>query len=202
MRDYKDENATPWSSYRKYINSIIISPGITRVGNFAFSTCALKEAVSLPDGIESIGRNSFELTYLTQLHLPETILRIEESAFAFCYYLSHINFPNSLKRIEEEAFYVCWSLKEAFLPEGLSYIGDRAFFSAGSQSSGLAYRIPEGLSYLGTGVFEASGIVEVVLPEDITKIPDFTFGGCTKLSSITIPATVNEIGRGAFNYSI
>ena len=41
-------------------------------------------------------------------------------------------------------------------------------------------------------------IISITMPEEITKIGDYAFGGCSLVGSITIPKSVKEIGRRAF----
>jgi hypothetical protein len=41
-------------------------------------------------------------------------------------------------------------------------------------------------------------ITEVNIPEGVTKIGDFAFRSCTKLTSVTLPSTLKTIGSSAF----
>ena len=57
-----------------------------------------------------------------------------------------------------------------------------------------------GLTTLPNGAFSyCPSIVSIVLPEDITKISDSAFSN-TSISTITIPASVTEIGTNVFEY--
>ena len=40
---------------------------------------------------------------------------------------------------------------------------------------------------------------DVAIPENVTKIEDYAFDGCEKITSIKIPSSVTSIGAGAFN---
>ena len=39
---------------------------------------------------------------------------------------------------------------------------------------------------------------EIIIPEGITRIGNYTFSGCDKITSITLPNTIKSIGMGAF----
>jgi hypothetical protein len=42
-------------------------------------------------------------------------------------------------------------------------------------------------------------VTNLVLPEDVTTIPNYAFYGCSSLTSVDIPNTVTSIGENAFN---
>lgn len=41
-------------------------------------------------------------------------------------------------------------------------------------------------------------VKDIVIPDGVTRIPDFAFNNCTSLTSVVIPDSVTEIGKGAF----
>ncbi len=49
--------------------------------------------------------------------------------------------------------------------------------------------------------YKSSVLEEVILPSNLTQIPDGMFRHCSNLKSITLPNTVKEIGEDAFSYS-
>lgn len=44
----------------------------------------------------------------------------------------------------------------------------------------------------------ANSLRSIVVPNDITAIPDYTFAGCSRLSNIIIPSGVTAVGKRAF----
>ena len=56
-----------------------------------------------------------------------------------------------------------------------------------------------GTSYLNElkGLIDRS-ITEIVIPDVITSIGNYTFNSCTSLASVTIPSSVTSIGNSAF----
>ena len=49
-----------------------------------------------------------------------------------------------------------------------------------------------------SGHFYSTTLEKVTIPEGITRIGDYTFAACAKLSSIALPQSLKEIGTGAF----
>lgn len=89
--------------------------------------------------------------------------------------LTSVTFPNTIKEIGEDAFYDCNNLTSAVLPKSIKTIGDYAFDFCS----------------------ELKNIGSLNMVEKVGK---FCFYG-TQLERITIPATLAEIGEGAFSGS-
>lgn len=107
--------------------------------------------------------------------IPGSVVRIGESAFAYCSYLNDITIPDSVKEIGDYAFDLCENLDAVVFPNSVTSIGRGAFTYCRSLQS-------------------------VTIPDSVTQITDFAFYNCQSLKSITIPATVTEIGEKAFGY--
>ncbi len=52
---------------------------------------------------------------------------------------------------------------------------------------------------MGAGAFEYCGLTSVAIGHGLTNIADAAFGGCSSLTSVTIPNTVTSIGGQAFD---
>lgn len=86
-----------------------------------------------------------------EVNLPETVIEIKNSAFAYCEKLKDFNFPNSLEIIGENAFSHCKSLEKVILPDSVKVIGQQAFDSLASVKE---FRFPNSLeftSYIKSG---------------------------------------------------
>ena len=89
---------------------------------------AAAEKIKVPDGIVSIGMDTFSgCVGLTSVALPESLQNIEANAFYGCAKLSGVAFPKGLKSIGERAFAGCKLLKNLVLPDGLTEVGEEAF---------------------------------------------------------------------------
>ncbi len=58
MPDYA-RGTTPWYKYRAEITSVVIEPGITRVGNYAFYLTKILDNITLSDDVTEIGSYAF-----------------------------------------------------------------------------------------------------------------------------------------------
>lgn len=64
---------------------------------------------------------------IISINLPNTIIRIDSSAFEGCENLESITLPKGLRNIEPWVFHSCPSLKSITLPKTLDYLGDGNF---------------------------------------------------------------------------
>ena len=155
------------------LTSVPLPAGITGIPNYCFYGCASLESQELPSTVVSIGQYGFSgCSALAWLELPAGFETIGFRALQNCTALTSIDFPTSLKTIGKEAFSGCTALASATIGTGVS-IGQSAF---------------NGCSFL----------VSVVLPDDMTEVPDGCFYNCTALSSITWPQALTSIGNSAF----
>ncbi|MBQ6788968.1 MAG: S-layer homology domain-containing protein [Clostridia bacterium] len=82
MTDYTEGNS-PWYQYRDQITSVVIKPGVTSIGQYAFYGCSK----------------------LTDLILPEGLVTVSEGAFMYCSGINDITVPESVTFIDSFAFY-------------------------------------------------------------------------------------------------
>lgn len=128
-------------------------------------------------------------------NIPETVTEIDGAAF-FGSGLETIVIPDTVKKINYSAFLECTSLVNVALPEGLENIGTSVFAECSSLKS---MTIPKSITVLSISLFEGCTSLEnVVLPERMTKIEGDSFYGCTSLESIVLPESITEIGEDAF----
>ena len=214
------EQTCPWISYREFIKNIVVSEGISSIGNWAFYQCTNLASVTLPSSLKSIGNSAFEgCANLESIILPSNLADIGKSAFANCSNLSSINLPSSITRINLGTFSRCTKLESIEISEGVTIIDQQAFAdcsslisikfpytlsSIGMQafvncSSLKEFTLPRSLTEIGIGAFEnCASIVSVDIPDGIKEISHSVFKGCLSLTSITIPKTITTIGTSAF----
>jgi uncharacterized protein YbbK (DUF523 family) len=101
-----DNNPTsPWfESYGESIESVIIYPGITRIGSCAFFRCPNLANLTISEGVKSIGARSFQVVNkITELTIPDSVETIEQ--YAFCSSpLTTINVGTGLKSVQDNVF--------------------------------------------------------------------------------------------------
>lgn len=177
---YADKDANPLSyADFLYINNEDISE-ITFEANIndnAFPQCKWLRKVTISDGVETIG----------------------EGAFKGCTNLESVSLPSTLKTIGKEAFNGCSSLTSPELPASLEKIGNQAFRDCKNKKFS-SVTIPAATTDLGEEVFMyCSNLTTATLQApNLTTIPRSFFYGCSRLSTIILPATMQTIGEATF----
>ena len=187
----------PWISHRSAITKVVITDGITRIGNYAFYNCKGLTSITLPNNLTSIGNYAFQnCTGLTSIPLPNSLTSIGGSAFGGCTGLTSITLPNNLTSIGNYAFQDCTGLTSITLPNSLTSIGGHAF----EDCTGLtSIALPNSLTSIAAYTFyNCTGLTSITLSNSLTSIGEYAFENCTGLTSIAIPSSVKSIGRYAF----
>ena len=92
MADYECDES-PFSN-RSDIKKIVISEGITSIGDYVFSYCTGFDSITIPNTVVQIGERSFEnCESLTTITIPDSVTSIGESCFKSCISLQSIIFP-------------------------------------------------------------------------------------------------------------
>lgn len=185
-----------WKKWEHRIRHVIISPGCTGIGKYAFKDHSILESIQIPDTVRTIGREAFmECVCLKEIFIPDSVNGIGHGAFRSCRDLFRVRLPEQLTQISPETFRSCTSLMELEIPRRVRVIGANAF-----RCCGLDYlELPDSVEEIGASAFRyCTGLREIVLQEGIKSIPAECFRDCEGLESIAIPDTVETIGRSAF----
>ena len=171
----------PWYDARSEITKIVISEGVTSVGEYAFIFCDSVTNVEIADTVTDIGQYAFCGTNLTALDLPENLRNLGHLAFSDVPDLESITIESS-----NEYYFVSGNCL-------ISYAGELVLGCKNSV-------IPDdgSVKVIGTGAFEGSNITSIVIPDSVTKIQIWAFGGCGFVENLTIGAGVQRIETGAF----
>ena len=196
MQDYSG-SSRPWSPYSK-VKQVIISDGVTTIGDNAFDGCSSLTSVTIPNSVKEIGELAFyDCSSLTSITIPNSVTTIEYGAFWNCPSLTSITIPNSVTTIGASAFGGCSSLTSVTIPNGVTTIGSNAFYGCSSLTS---VTIPNGVTTIGEKAFSyCSSLKSVTIPNGVTTIGVQAFYGCSSLTSVTIGNHVTSIETGAFS---
>jgi hypothetical protein len=114
-----------------YVDGALYDQGMTELVHYSISSLAKEFRV--PDTVRRIDRSAFfQSRHLQRVHLPEGLTTIERSAFAGCVELRAVNIPESVTSIGEWAFSLCPHLERPRLAAHTSY---EAHTFAGSPSN-------------------------------------------------------------------
>lgn len=186
MTDYLAKGS-PWYDVCSEIKSVVISDGAAGIGNNAFYDCANLSSVSLPESVSSIGMNAFRnCESLENIELSDSLSSIGDAAFYFTG-LKNVTIPASVEEIGTDAFGWCAYL-EAFTVEA----GNNNF---SCDENGVLYNSDK------TALIKyPSGrkSVSFDIPETVISLADYAFENCYTISEVSVPASVEDIGCGAF----
>jgi hypothetical protein len=161
MKDYvgygSGYGSAPWISSKETMTTLIVEPGITRIGNNAFCNCSkFTGNLTLPVGLTSIGGDAFYncAGFDGNLTLPVGLTSIGGYAFYNCTgFDGNLTLPVGLTSIGSSAFCYCYNFTGTLtLPEGLTSIGEFVFDQCFKFTGNLT--LPESLTEIGSGAFE------------------------------------------------
>ena len=196
MTEWVYSDSAPWKTYSNTINKVVIQPGVTSIGGYAFSECKNLTSITIPEGVTSIEDGVFSGCGLRSITIPKGVTSIGRYAFQECSSLTSITIPEGVTSIGIGAFSGCLDLMSITIPEGVTRIGSRAFEGCSSLTN---ITIPEGVTSIEDWAFSGcSSLMSITIPEGVTIIGAEAFRGCSSLKSVTIPEGVTSIGAGAF----
>ena len=150
---------------------------------------------TVPDTVKKIGDAFSGCTGLTELELPNSVVKINKYAFFNCKNLSKIQLPKKLKEIGSFAFQKC-GLKEIDIPGSVTHIGVHAFEGCYKLKK---ISLSKNMKKINTNTFDSCGFTEVHVPGNIKTIGIGAFAWCNKLEKVYIEDGVKEISLSAFS---
>lgn len=168
MEDYLMSGHQPWRSFRDQITSVVVSPGVTSIGNLAFTRFSKLIHVDIADSVVSIGEGVFsDCSSLTDITIPQSVKYIGPVAFYHCTNLSSITLSNNIISIGNGAFSECTTLTSITIPSSVTSIGSNVFTGCTSLND---------IRYSGTSesvIFALSGYVPTLVTFNYgDKVPE------------------------------
>lgn len=71
-------------------------------------------------------------------------------------------------------------------------------FLFGAVHSIKDFKIPNNIVSIGKHAFSDTDLVEIVIPQGVKIVEDRAFSGCTELSVVYLPSSIEELGRSIF----
>lgn len=158
------------------LETVVFGENVKRIPGNMFYGCENLTTVTIPNSVTTIGNQAFRYCYgLQTVVIGNSVNSIENGAFRDCKKLISILIPESVNNIQEYAFDGCDNLKEVvFEAEDCKYTAkyDHSLFP--------------------------SSVETVIFGEKVKTIPDYMFKSCENITSLTIPTSVETIGKSAF----
>lgn len=164
------------------------------VSTLAFSECDALEQVTFPAGLKSIGAVSFwNCDRLRVARLPAGLERVGSAAFADCASLAALTLPDSLSDLGWGAFSGCSSLTGVTLPASLTVLQDGVFARTGLRQ----VTIPGNVTKCRTAFYACRQLESAVAEEGVRALWG-TFAGCDALTTVALPASLQQISLSTF----
>lgn len=177
------------------LKKLLLPKDNTRVGAECFSGDSQLTEVNLGDRVRSIGEQAFYHTFVENVYIPDCCEVIDDMAFYDVETLKTVHLPAALKKLNFGVFYFCKQLDGVVIPDNVTSIGVEAFFGCKKLTH---VDLPAGLTTLEREAFMSSGLKSLVLPEQISVVPEALCYGCTALSEVVLPATCTRLEESAF----
>ena len=145
------------------------------------STISDSETLYIPEGRTTVKAHEYTYEDFRKIVIPDSVEKIETSAFASNKNLEEIVFGKGLKEIGSFAFSRCESLKDVRLPEGLEILSGDAFDSCTSLET---VYLPESLNEVYLGVFDnCDNLKDIYVAENMQ--PEYYFMNTFETGSST-----------------
>ena len=199
MPDYAALMGTdvPWADYKNDIRNVVISDGLTHIGQYAFSECGNLVSVNIPDGVESIADYAFAACgSLKEIVVPSTVVSLGHSVFAQCTGLVEVVLGENITTMGNGCFDNCHSLVNISLPKALANMGTYCFRNCSALAE---ITVPSGMTVWGENIFEGcSGLLRITLAEGIENIGAFAFANTSGLETVVFPESIKSVGNSSF----
>ena len=180
----------PWIGYQEEAKKVIISSGITSIGDYAFEDFTALKEVEIAETVTRLGMHSFSGSTLSEIDIHKNIRDISYMAFVNCDYMVSYN-------VSEENEYYC-SVDGVLFNKDMSVL---KVYPIGKIEETGSYTIPdEVVDVEGYAFSRANNLGSVVFGENVKSIGDECFFNCEALSNVTFNDKLEFIGGGAFQH--
>jgi len=184
-------NSLPWYDHLAEIETLVVDSSVTYLGSWGFAGAENLKEVFLPDSICHVGAGVF-------YNCPRIASPIySDSVFIYMPTASEgaYSLPSGPKRIADGAFYGCNRLSVIRVPDSYIELGNYTFYHCSSLVN-IIVRGP--IEEIGNSTFEECGNLRSFHFENVKKIGDQAFLGCTSLTTVDLPENFVRIGKKAF----
>jgi len=202
--------------YCDSLKSVSFPDSLKTIGNFAFTQCSSIKEVLIPSRVRSIGEEAFGgCISVTKVSIPASVTNIEKNAFFLCNGLFSLDSKNDffvmkngiLCKKSNNTIIKCPTPLMNITISADMIIDNNEFnpfadckgnFTVDSKNQHLS--VKDGVLYNSTGTqlikYPFSVYSIFTIPEKVNSITNCAFYGCSTLTKITIPLSVQDIGSG------
>ena len=186
------------NTYENGQGVITFDGAVTSVGNYAFYKCRNLTSVTIPNGVTLIGNNAFDECSISSIIIPDGVESIGTDAFIYCHNLTEVHIPQNVITLGGNPFRSCNGLAKFSgkyaSADGRLLVQNGNIYSF-AQAGLVEYTITEpGVNTIGWELFrDCESLVEVTIPQTITKIDFEAFYNCSSLKSVYCRSTTPPI---------
>ena len=174
---------SPGGAFARFF-SAIVSNKVTTIAEDAFRNCKKITSIVLPESINLIDKNAFwGCSSLSSIRIPDKVQKIDSFAFHSCPKLESIDIPSSVMEIGMFAFSDCPGIRR------INVDRDNSNYRS---EDGVLYSKDKSILYKVPPCFE-----RFIIPSSVSRIDYDAFSGCSRLTTIEIPANVLDIESGS-----
>ncbi len=187
------------------LSKVVLPERIVTIGTGAFEGCASLASIALPSSLASLPASLLEgCTSLSEIVIPQNVTSIGNAFAAGCTSLTEFTVPNGVTSVGRGILTGCTQLERLTVP----FLGASA---SGASTLGYLFgnaswndEVPASLrtveltraEVLAYGAFaDCASLESIVLAEGLTSVGARAFYGCRLLASLTVPASVGQMGH-------
>ncbi len=197
-------DSTPMNRLSKlYLDNEVISgdfvvpDGATKIPAYTFANSKISTVV-IPEGVIEIGEEAFRGSEITSIVIPDSVVSIGERTFEYCKSLKNVTIGKGVKTIGFLAFDYCNVLENVYISDLKAWCSIE--FKPYNEIFGNKNLSSNPLHYAENLYLNNKKVLDLVIPEGVSKINEYAFLGCDSIVSVSIPSnTTKNIGEKSFS---
>lgn len=200
------------------LEKIVFPSCVTNICRFACKDCTNLAEVLFPANLNSIEEYVFDNSGLTSIEIPSSVTYLSYAVFRGNTRLKNATILANISSIPSCLFERCSALETVKIPSSVFEVGDMAFEGCTSLKSFPFSQITKinGSSFHQSGIEEADlsnvtdfsnatwcfrlceSLKKVILPDNVTSLANTMFWGCTNLTEVNIPTSLETLNDQVF----
>ncbi len=182
-----DEDNTTYTSIDGNLYGIYYDGTMKMV---AYASGKTEKTFTIPNNVTSIFMYAFRCNYLEELYIGADVKEIDSWAITWCNNLKLVAISASVELIEDDFLYACYQISSITVSDTNEFykIVDGVLFTRDEKT---LVRYPS-----------AATASEYVIPSGTERIQGGAFAGCSSLTKVELPDSLQYIGMDAFSYNL
>ena len=206
-----------FSGMSSWADPLVLPEGLTSLGNYSFSGCGSLTALTLPQSLTAIPWGCFNgcSSIAGEISFHPTVTSISDSAFYGCSGITAIEIPDTAINLYPSCFGNCSGLRTVKMPA--DRMATRIFGESGQSgttnvetliltagTTGIMYDYSNNSGYsdyytYGLPYLSRAHLTSITIGEGVKHIGNYMFYQCGKATHVSIPSTLESIGKYAFS---